>query len=302
MTTPDISHLRYDHQYSTGKEQRNERRTLWVILLSSITMLVEIAAGYVTHSVALLADGWHMATDVFALSITVFAYIFARRNARNPHYSFGTGKVNALGGFAGGVALTMVALIVAGEALTRLYAPEPILYNEAITVAALGLCINILSAFMLKNGHHHHGECPGHHDHNLTAAYMHVLTDALTSVLAIIALVLGKYYGWLYLDAGAGLAGAALIGYWSLGLVRKTSTILLDRTPDNALELEIRNIMEQQADAHIIDLHLWQLAANHYAAIISIATASPHPPLYYKELLSSLALLSHITVEVHSYA
>jgi cation diffusion facilitator family transporter len=292
-------HLHYDHHYITSSEQRNERRTRWVMLFSFVIMLVEISAGYFTHSMALLADGWHMATDVFALGITVFAYQFARKHAANPLYSFGTGKVNALGGFASGVALVMVALIVAGQSLMRFTQPEVIHFNEAIIIATVGLVINLGSAWILRGEAHHHEPHHHAHDHNLSAAYLHVIADAFTSLLAIIALLCGKYYGWNWLDAVAGLIGAVFIGLGSTRLLRQTSDILLDRTPGNALEQAIQQAIHTHTDAEIIDLHVWQLATHHYAAILSLTTASPQPPAYYKALLSDIALLSHITVEVH---
>lgn len=307
MTQDNHRPLAYDHIYVTGQEARNERRTLWVILLTVTMMAIEIIAGYFSNSMALLADGWHMATHTLALSITAFAYMFSRKHARNPSYSFGTGKVNALGSFSSAVTLAIIALIVIAESVIRLYSPLTIHFNEAIGVAVVGLLVNIASAFILKDDSYHHGGMHAHHhdhhhhhrDHNLYAAYLHVVTDAFTSILAIIALLLGKYLGWIRMDATIGILGGIVIGYWAFGLLKQTSNILLDRSPDSELEKEIRRIIKTDAQAELVDFHLWHIGPNDYAAILSIITHTPHPPSYYKNMLTHIGRLSHTTIEVH---
>jgi cation diffusion facilitator family transporter len=287
--------------------REGERRTLLVIWLTGITMLVEVSAGYLSGSMALLADGWHMGTHMAALSISLFAYRYARKHARNPRYSFGTGKVGALGGFASAMALAVVALLMGFESLHRLVQPERIHFDEAILVAVLGLGVNLLSAWLLRGGrgpHHHHKVEPGHHHHhhqdqNLRAAYLHVVADALTSLLAIIALSAGKYLGWTWMDALMGLVGAYLITRWGVGLLRETSAVLLDRGPSPANMQALRDAIEADADNEIADLHVWSIGPGHFAAIISVVTHHPRDPGHYKSLLADHPELSHITVEVN---
>ena len=284
-----------------------EKRTRLVVILTACMMVVEIAAGLLYGSMALLADGWHMGTHVAALGISLFAYRYARRHADNPVYSFGTGKVSALGGFASAISLAVVALLMGLESVERLLAPQVIHFNQAIAVAVVGLLVNLLSAWLLHGGqghathdhdhlHHDHGH---HHDHNLRAAYLHVLADALTSLLAIVALVSGKYFGWIWMDACMGLVGAALITKWGYGLLRETSRILLDSVPGEKLPARIREVIEADADNRITDLHVWQLGPLNYGVIISLVTHQPRDPQHYKSLLDDLAVLKHITIEVN---
>ena len=284
-----------------------EKRTRLVVILTACMMVVEIAAGLLYGSMALLADGWHMGTHVAALGISLFAYRYARRHADNPVYSFGTGKVSALGGFASAISLAVVALLMGLESVERLLAPQVIHFNQAIAVAVVGLLVNLLSAWLLHGGqghaphdhdhlHHDHGH---HHDHNLRAAYLHVLADALTSLLAIVALVSGKYFGWIWMDACMGLVGAALITKWGYGLLRETSRILLDSVPGEQLPARIREVIEADADNRITDLHVWQLGPLNYGVIISLVTHQPRDPQHYKSLLDDLAVLKHITIEVN---
>ncbi len=272
-----------------------------MVLLTAFMMVIEIAAGYHYGSMALLADGWHMGTHVAALSISLFAYSYARRHAKNPSFSFGTGKVGSLGGFASAIALAVVALLMGLESTERLLFPQSIRFNEAIVVAVVGLIVNLVSAWMLQDGHSHaHGhDHDHHHDHNLRAAYLHVIADALTSVLAIVALLCGKVFGWAWMDALMGMVGAIIISKWSLGLIRGTSGVLLDATPDNELSDEIRQAIESDSDNRISDLHLWCVGPNQFAAIISLVTHDPREPEYYKGLLADLDGLSHTTIEVN---
>jgi len=255
-------------------------------------MIIEITAGLAYGSMALLAYGWHMGTHAAALGITAFAYSYARRHANDPRYSFGTGKVGVLGGFTSAVVLALVALLMLIESIQRLLSPEIIHFNEAIAVAVLGLFINLLSAFLLQ-GHEHH------HDHNLKAAYLHVLADAMTSVLAIIALFAGKALGWIWMDPIMGIVGSIIISRWAYGLLRDSSKILLDSGVDQKIVSDIRSVIESYTDNKISDIHLWQIGSHQLAAIISIVTHSPKPPDHYKKLLSDFEELAHITVEIN---
>jgi len=288
-----IQNLQHHHDFSL-KNERGERRTMYVLILTAITMVVEIVAGSIFGSMALLADGWHMATHVAAFLITIYAYRYARRYKKNAAYSFGTGKVSVLGGFASAVALTVVALLMMVESLHRLIDPQAIQFNAAIGVAVIGLVINVISAFLLKDDHHHH-----QHDHNLKAAYFHVLADALTSLLAIVALLAGKYFGWHWLDPAMGVVGAVIITRWSYGLVKQTAPILLDGSIDEQYKLKVKDCIERDSDNRVSDLHIWKISPSHYAAIISLVTDHPQPNAYYKNLLTSFDKLAHITVEVN---
>jgi cation diffusion facilitator family transporter len=303
MHTHTLENWQHSHDYSV-KNDKGERRTKYVLILTAITMIVEIIAGSVFGSMALLADGWHMGTHVAAFMITIFAYRYARKHADNPAYAFGTGKVSVLGGFASAVALAVVALVMLVESMQRIIDPHTIQFNEAIAVASLGLLINIISAFLLKDEHHHHhhdhGDHHHHHDHNLRAAYLHVLADALTSLLAIIALVSGKYFGWDWLDPIMGIVGAVIITRWSYGLLKQTGPILLDGSIEETYQASIKETIEKDSDNQISDIHIWKVGANHYAAIISVVTHFPKSTEYYKQLLNDFHKLSHITIEVNA--
>ncbi|MCU7834474.1 MAG: CDF family Co(II)/Ni(II) efflux transporter DmeF [gamma proteobacterium symbiont of Taylorina sp.] len=283
----------------TLKNEKGERRTKYVLILTAITMVVEIIAGSIFGSMALLADGWHMGTHVAAFFITIYAYRYARNHENNPAYAFGTGKVGVLGGFASAVALAVVALMMLVESLQRIIDPQIIQFNAAISVAVLGLIINIISALILKDDHGHSHAHHHNHDHNLQAAYMHVLADALTSLLAIVALLSGKYFGWNWLDPIMGIVGAVIITRWSYGLLKQTGPILLDSSIDEKYQLAIKNTIENDSDNRITDIHIWKISANHYAAIISLVTNHPKPTEYYKNLLDDFHKLSHITIEVY---
>lgn len=296
-----LENWQHSHDFSVNNE-KGERRTQYVLILTAITMVVEIIAGSIYGSMALLADGWHMSTHVAAFMITIFAYRYARKHAKNPAFAFGTGKVSVLGGFASAVALAVVALVMLIESMQRIIEPHIIQFNEAITVACLGLFINVVSALLLKDDHHHHEhhDHGHHHDHNLRAAYMHVLADALTSLLAIVALLSGKYFGWHWLDPIMGIVGAIIITRWSYGLLKQTSPILLDGSIEEEYQLAVKDTIEKDADNLITDIHIWKVGANYYAAIISLVTRFPKPTDYYKALLCDFHKLSHITVEVNA--
>ncbi|NOR57754.1 MAG: CDF family Co(II)/Ni(II) efflux transporter DmeF, partial [Sulfurimonas sp.] len=295
MHIKTLEDLQHEHDYSI-KNEKGERRTKYVLILTAITMIVEIIAGSIYGSMALLADGWHMGTHVAAFMITIFAYQYARKHANNPEFAFGTGKVNVLGGFASAIALAVVALVMLIESMQRIIEPHDIYFNEAIIVACVGLFINIISAFLLKDDHHHHHGHDHHHDHdhNLQAAYMHVLADAMTSVLAIIALLSGKYFGWNSLDPIMGIVGAIIITRWSYGLIKQTSPTLLDASIEEDYQTKIKEVIEKESDNRISDIHVWRIGANYYAAIISIVTHFPNAPEHYKELLSDFHKISHL--------
>ena len=278
--------------------EHGERRTLQVLGITIVTMLVEIVAGFSFNSMALTADGWHMGTHAAAFSITLFAYHYARKHANNPRFSFGTGKVSVLGGFASAVGLTMVALLMSVESIHRLIEPQEIRFNEAIGVAVLGLVVNIVSAFLLK-GDHHHGH-DHHHDHNLKAAYFHVLADALTSVTAIIALTFGRIFGWVVLDPIMGIVGALVITKWAMRLIMETSGILLDGSVEPEVCDAIRTAVDADSGCRITDLHVWAVAPAHLAVILSVETSSTRKPEDIKMLLNDIPHLTHVTVELHS--
>lgn len=290
----------HSHDFALIHE-KGEKRTIQVLLLTAVTMVVEIFAGSIYGSMALLADGWHMGTHVAAFAITIFAYRYARRHENDADFSFGTGKVSVLGGFSSAVALAVVALVMALESVSRFFEPQQIHFNEAIAVAALGLIINLASALILMDHHgHDHPHARGHHhDHNLRAAYFHVLADALTSLLALVALFSGKYFGWEWLDPTMGIVGALVITRWSYGLLKDTGPILLDRGIDEERKAEIKKTMETDSDNRVSDIHVWKVGPAHYAANISVVTHFPKPTEHYKNLLSGFDELSHITIEVN---
>jgi cation diffusion facilitator family transporter len=301
MHDHDISGWRHTHDFGghTGRAETSTRR---VIALTAVMMVVEIVTGTASGSMALLADGWHMATHVAAFGITLFAYRYARLHAANPRFSFGTGKVGVLGGFASAVALAVVAFMMAVESGMRLIEPQAIHYTEAIGVAVAGLVVNLVCGAMLHDHHHEHEHEHEHEhgqqDHNLRAAYFHVLADALTSLFAIVALVAGKYVGWAWLDPVVGILGALVIARWAWGLLRDTGHILLDAA-DEETRTAITRAIECDADNRIADLHVWQLGPRQYAASLSLLTHQPRPPQHYKALLREIPLLAHVVVEVN---
>lgn len=306
MHRTNQSRWQHSHDYALDSSAA-ERRTRIVIGITAAMMVVEIVAGIAFNSMALLADGWHMSTHVAAFLITALAYYFSRRHARDPRYSFGTGKMGVLGGFASAVVLFVVALLMASESVHRCFAPVPIHFNQAIGVAVIGLLVNLVCAFLFKDAHHHHhgdghehaDHGHHHHDLNLRAVYIHVLADALTSVTAIVALTAGKFLGWSWLDPVMGIVGSAVVSVWAYGLVRDTSGILLDRTPESSdLPDEIRRAVESDGDSLVTDLHVWQVGAGKFAAIVSIVAHDPKPVETYRELFREHEELVHVTVEV----
>ncbi len=311
---PEIEALGHSHVYLGAAHDENARRTLWVVALTAAMMLVEIAAGYMTGSMALLADGFHMATHAGALGVAAAAYAFARRHARNPAFCFGTGKVGDLAGFASALVLGLIALGIGTESIMRLFAPVTVAFGEATIIAVVGLGVNIVSAMLLGGGHHHdhhHGHGDHHHDHhadhhhghasgsrdnNLRSAYVHVLADALTSVLAIAALLAGRFLGWTWMDPIMGIVGAVVIARWSWTLMRDTAAVLLDRTDDHVAQ-EIRDLVEGPGDARIADLHVWRVGPDAHAAIVSVAGSSLAAATV-RARLAPVHEVRHLTVEI----
>jgi cation diffusion facilitator family transporter len=252
---------------------------------------------------ALLADGWHMCTHVAAFLITALAYYFTRRHSSNAQFSFGPGKIGVLGGFASAVVLSVVAFLMAGESVHRIFVPLPIHFNEAIAIACVALTVNLVCAVLLKEDHqheHHHHHAHSH-DLNLRAAYLHVLADAFTTLLAIIALTSGKFFGWSWLDPVVGLVGSGVVFSWAYGLLRDTSGILLDRTPKSSdLPNEICHAVEADGDSIVTDLHVWQVGPGKFAAIVSIVAHEPKTSEVYRELLREHEELVHITIETQA--
>ncbi|WP_022683313.1 CDF family Co(II)/Ni(II) efflux transporter DmeF [Sphingobium bisphenolivorans] len=292
----------FDHIYLTHGHDANARKTLWVVWLTAATMVVEIVFGWLTGSMALLADGFHMATHAGALAVAAAAYGYARRHARNPRYTFGTGKVGDLSGFASALLLGVTALFIAVESSLRFFEPVKVAFGEATLVAVIGLVINLISAMLLGHDHSHdHGYAHGHdHDHkhghadnNLRAAYVHVLTDALTSVLAIVALLAGRYMGWWWLDPAVGLLGAVVIARWAWGLMKDTAAILLD-TAEPALMARIKGLAEAEG-ATIRDLHVWRIGPHAHAAIVSLAPGANVAAV--RQRVRALPRMEHVTVE-----
>jgi len=291
----------HDHAFLGHRHDRNERRARLVIALTFAMMVVEIAAGLAYGSMALLADGMHMATHAGALALAAAAYAYARRNLHNPAFAFGTGKVGDLAAFASAILLAVFAALIGWESIERLLRPGPIDFADATFVAVLGLVVNLASAWLLHDGHGHshahghHGS--GGHDHNLRAAYIHVLADALTSVLAIVGLLAGRYAGWVWMDPLVGILGAVVILRWSVALLRDSGRVLLDAVPDESLPMAIRSILERNGDL-VTDLHVWRVGPNHNAAVISLVAADPRTPAAYKADLAAIEGLCHVTVEV----
>jgi cation diffusion facilitator family transporter len=301
-----IDHWRHRHAFLGVQHDRNERRAWFVVALTVTMMVVEIVGGTMFGSMALVADGWHMSTHAAALSIAGFAYWFARKHTHDPRFTFGTGKIGELAGFASAVILGLVALFIGYESVQRILAPVTISYSEAILIAVVGLGVNVLSAFLLRDddehGHHHHHDDHAHgehHDTNFRAAYVHVLADALTSVLAIIALLSARFYGWVWMDPAVGLIGAVVIAFWSFGLMRSAGRMLLDMVPESALSKRIIERLELKDD-RVSDLHVWQVGPGHSAVIASLVTHEPEDPSVYKARLNGLHGLSHVTIEVHT--
>jgi cation diffusion facilitator family transporter len=308
MHDSNLDNWQHSHTFGQDFRRSGERRTVIVIVITGVMMLVEIVAGIMFGSMALLADGLHMASHAAALSITAFAYIYARRHADDRRFSFGTGKVNALGGYSGAILLAVFALLMGWESVSRLLNPVDIVFNQAIFVAVLGLAVNGISVLILGgNDHdplhddHRHGDHGHvhHHDHNLRSAYLHVLADALTSILAILALLAGKYFGSIWMDPLMGILGAVLVGRWSVGLLRCTTGVLLDRQGPADVRRIITESIECDGDSKIADLHLWSIGPNISAAVLTVVAHHPLPADGYRARLPANLGLKHISIEIH---
>jgi cation diffusion facilitator family transporter len=304
MHTDGIAAFRHSHEHVA--KDHHERRTRWVVLLTSAMMIGELVVGSITKSMALTADGWHMATHAGALGMSALAYWFARTRSREEAFSFGTGKVYALAGYTSAVILGIVAILMFGESARRLVQPEAIAFGQALPIAILGLAVNLVSAKLLDADHDHdheagahddHDHSGHHHDHNLRAAYIHVMADAFTSVLAIAALLGGRYAGWTFLDPLMGMVGGVVILRWSVSLCRGSARQLLDMVPSAALAETIRQRLEVD-DVRVADLHLWEIAPGKRSCIVSLVTEAPKDLAVYRSLLDDLRDIAHLTVEV----
>ena len=351
MGIHDLSGWRHEHAFDAGN-RTGERRTWIVVAITAATMVAEIVAGWLTHSMALLADGWHMATHVVALSVAGVAYWLARRWSRDERFAFGTWKIEVLGAFTSALMLMVVALAMVVESLHRLFNPEAIQYEIALMVAVGGLVVNLVSAWVLHGGHGHHDhghhdhghhgqghDDPGHHAHeahghahhepgphaeghhghhhamdppapadgehhdlNLRSAYVHVITDALTSVFAIVALAAGLWGGWGWLDPAMGIVGAAVIVWWGKGLIVESARVLLDREMDSPVVGQVRSAIQTDGDAEIADLHVWRVGRASYAAVVTVVAHDPLTPAAYRARLAGIPALAHVSVEVNRCA
>lgn len=334
MHSHSVESWQHPHVFLGAKHDRHERRTWFVVALTAAMMVAEIVGGTFYGSMAVVADGWHMSTHAGALGIAALAYRFARRHARDARFTFGTGKVGELAAFSSAIILALIAAAIGYESVLRLYEPVAIHFEEATWIAVVGLGVNLASVWFLFDSDHHHAQHaaagdhvdhahahaqdhdhdhdhshdhglhhhqPHGHDSNLRAAYMHVLADAMTSVLAIAGLLAGRFYGLVWMDSLMALIGVAVILSWSIGLVRSSATVLLDMVPDRRLAVHIRKKLEIEGD-RVSDLHLWRLGPGHVGVIASVVSDRPQPPSVYKERLEGLTGLSHITIEVHACA
>jgi cation diffusion facilitator family transporter len=320
MSLHDLTAWRHEHAFDAGN-RAGESRTWIVVGITAVTMVAEIVGGWLTGSMALLADGWHMGTHVAALAMAGIAYALARRWSRDERFAFGTWKIEVLGAFSSALVLAIVAAAMAVESVFRLVSPQPIAFGTALAVAVVGLLVNVASAFVLSghdhdhdhdhghdhdhdHHHHDHDDAPhdrghGHHDLNMRAAYMHVLADAFTSVLAIAALAAGMMAGWTWLDPAMGIVGSAVIAWWAKGLISQSARVLLDREMDSPVASRVRLAVESDGDAEIADLHVWRVGRASYACIVSIVAREPLTPDGYRQRLAGIRGLAHVSVEVN---
>ena len=309
MHTHDLSKWQHDHVFDTGNHlaERGAKAVMWITL---VMMVIEIAGGWWYNSMALLADGWHMSSHALALGLSAFAYVAARRYARDPRFAFGTWKIEILAGYTSAILLLCVAAVMVFGSVDRLISPKPIHYQQAMLVAAIGLAVNLLCAYILGGAHHHHDHAHeshdhthGHHDLNLKSAYLHVIADAATSVLAIVALAGGWLYGWAWLDPVMGIVGAGLIIVWARGLIVETGKVLLDREMDHGVVEEIREVIEKDFNndgSRLSDLHVWRVGKGAYSAALVVVTHdSALTPERVKTALSIHEEIVHVTVEIN---
>ena len=315
----DLTTWQHDHAFE-AKRNDGERRTTIVLMLTAVMMVVEVVVGISSGSMALLADGLHMASHTVAIGLAAFAYGYARRHATDQRFSFGTGKVNSLAGFTGALLLAVFALLMASQSIDRFINPVGIAFDLAIGVAVVGLLVNGASALILGGvgakdadadgdgdehdhgaGHHqaHHGHAHGRQDHNLRSAYLHVLADAVTSMAAIAALITGKYLGWTWMDPMMGIAGSLVVIYWAKGLIRDSGKVLLDYQAPTDLVESVRSAIEADNDNRVSDIHIWGIGPARYAAALGVVTHNPQPVDHYRGLLVGERGIAHVTVEVH---
>lgn len=310
---PNLSEWSHDHIFDEGNRaaERGARLVMWI---TAAMMVIEIIAGWWFNSMALLADGWHMSSHTVAIGVSAFAYAAARRHARDPRFAFGTWKIEVLGGFASAIFLMGVAAMMVAGSVERILSPQPIHYQEAMIVAAVGLVVNIVCAMILGNTHNHHHdhhddnhghEHPHGHDLNLKSAYLHVIADATTSVLAIVALAGGWMYGWSWLDPVMGIVGAVLVAVWARNLIMETGKVLLDREMDHPVVQDIRDVVETGPEAggtRIADIHVWRVGKRAYSCALTVVTHDKHlTPKRVREQLSRHDEIVHTTIEIHRY-
>jgi cation diffusion facilitator family transporter len=309
----------HTHRFELGHEREAERKAWIIVGLNGAMMAAEIVAGIAFNSMALAADGWHMGTHVAAFALTGMVYGFQRRHAENPNFAFGPGKIGSLAGFSSAIVLAIVALLMIWYSGLRLAEPEPIAFDLALVVAAAGLFVNVLSAWILSDAtapgskarsgggaghnhdHHRHGARNHHrHDHNLRSAYLHVLADALTSVTAIIALLAGRFLGWIWMDPVTGILGALVIIYWCKGLILESGAALLDHGMEPEVATQVTRKLEADGSTDVTDIHVWKIAPGHEAAIVSLSARNPKPLAHYREIINAVRPFSHLTVEIHA--
>ena len=285
MHSHSLANWTHDHAFLGAKHSENERRTWLVVALTAVMMVAEIVGGTIFGSMALVADGWHMSTHAGALTIAALAYRYARSHAHDARFSFGTGKLGELAGFASAIILALIALLIGYECVVRLLNPVAISFDEATAIAVVGLGVNLASAWMLQGEHEHHEDDDHHHhhDHNMRAAYLHVLADAMTSILAIAGLLAGRFYGWIWMDPLMGIVGAVVISSWSWSLIRSSGAVLLDTVPNPTLANSIRERLEIDGD-RVADLHLWRVGPGHAAVIAAVVSDQPDAPDVYKRV------------------
>ena len=307
MQPSSVEDWHHSHVFDEGNPLA-ERNTLWVVVLTTVMMVAEITGGWMFNSMALLADGWHMSSHALALGLSVLAYGAARRFAHDTRFAFGTWKIEVLGGYTSALFLVLIAGLMLYQSIERLVAPTPIHYDQAIAIAVVGLVVNLTCVWLLKDGHghdhrhaHHDQETHGHHhDLNLRSAYLHVIADAATSVLAIVALIGGKFWGASWLDPVMGIAGAGLVTVWAYGLLRDSGRVLLDAEMNAPVVAEIREVIEASPiKANVCDLHVWRVGKGKYACILSLVTTYDVEPDYFKRQLRVHEELVHISVEVN---
>ena len=312
MHAETLDSWRHEHVFLGQDHDRNERRSWAVVALCGAMMAAEIIGGMLWGSMALIADGLHMSTHAGALVIAALAYAYARRHVKDERFVFGTGKLGDLAAFSSALVLAMIALLIGYESVERLIHPTSIAFNEAIPLAAVGLVVNLLSAWLLHNDHDHdahaheqherhhdHAHHHDHEDHNLRAAYVHVVADAAVSVLVLIGLSAGRILGWIWLDPVMGLVGMCVIANWSWNLIRASGAVLLDMRTSDGLAGEITRRLETGRDDRVSDLHVWRIGPGHCAAVVSVVSDQPDSPSTYKARLAGITGLSHVTVEVH---